>query len=244
VVVAVVGGRSMSAWRRRVTVRLDRDVVEVRGRSMGRDRDERYTVGEGEDVYATLEHTLRSSRLLRPGRACELGVVIESPRILYRTADGEGDDASPDGRFAVVMPEIVEEVLDPILSRRRVHGRAWFGAGPALRAVDTMERRIAQGPIGRGIIVDRSAAAVTVLLIDATTIRWARGAPADDPAQVAAVLLRRVGEFVDGRFGLHWWHLEDVARPVDAPARRREARELEARCHAMIGFLPRIPVGG
>jgi hypothetical protein len=63
-------------------------------------------------------------------------------------------------------------------------------------------------------------------------------------AEVAAVLLRRAGEVVDGRYGLHWWHLEDVASPEDERMRRREARGLEARCHALIGHLPRMAAVG
>jgi hypothetical protein len=234
----------MSALRRSVTIRLDRDVVEVSGRRLGSDVIESHPVTSADDVFDVLERTLSRSRLLRAGRACEVGVLLESPRTLYRTVQGEGEDESRDGRFEVVMPEVVSEILEPIIARRRVHGKAWFAAGPAIRAVDTMRRRAAVGPIGRGIIVDRSSAAVTVLLIDSTTIRWARGAPADDPTEVAAVLLRRVGEVVGGRYGLHWWHLEDVASPPDERDRRREARELEARCHAMIGYLPRTTVGG
>jgi hypothetical protein len=103
-----------------------------------------------------------------------------------------------------------------------------------------MRARAAVGGIGRGFIVDRSAAAVTVMLIDGATIRWARGAPAHDPTEAAAMLLRRAAEVVNGAYGLHWWHLEDVAAPADERQQRRESRELEARCHALVGHLPRM----
>ena len=234
----------MRALHRRVTIRIDSDCVEVLGSRLGRAAHEVRTVEQGGDAYAVLEDVLRTSRLLRPGRSCEVGVLLESPRTLYRTELGDGASRAEDGGFTVVLPEVVRDVLDPILARRRVHGGGWFAAGPALRAVNTMERRVASASPGRGIIVDRSSAAVTVLLVDGATIRWARGAPAGDPAAVAAVLLRRVGEAIDGRFGLHWWHLEDVANPDDARARRRLAREVEARCHALIGFIPRMAVSG
>jgi hypothetical protein len=225
---------------RRVRVRIDDDVIEVDASRRSRSAKERHEVAEGEDRFDVLDRTIRSSRLLRPGRRCEFGVLVESPRILYPvTEDGPGVE---DGRVKVVLPEMVRDVLEPIVARRRVHGPAWFAAGPALRAVDTIERRAAVGPIGRGIIVDRSSAAVTVLLVDAARIRWARGAPADDPADVAAVLLRRLGEVISGRYGIHWWHLEDVARPSDERRGCRELRGLEARCHALIGYLPRMAV--
>jgi len=54
------------------------------------------------------------------------------------------------------------------------------------------------------------------------------------------VLLRRAAEVVNGAYGLHFWHLEDVASPADERRRRREAREFEARCNALIGHLPRM----
>ncbi len=234
----------MRAQQRRVTIRIDSDCVEVRGSRFGRAAHELRPVEEGGDAYAVLEDVLRTSPLLRAGRSCEVGVLLESPRTLYRTELGDGASPAQDGGFVVVLPEVVRDVIDPILARRRVHGGGWFAAAPAIRAVEMMGRRAAAGELGRGIIVDRSSAAVTVLLVDGATIRWARGAPADDPATVAAVLLRRVGEAIDGRFGVHWWHLEDVAHPGDARARRRLAREVEARCHAVIGSIPRMAVSG
>jgi hypothetical protein len=230
----------MEPLKRKVIIRVDRDAVEVIGRRRRRSVTERYAVVEGADRYATLEDVLRSSRLLRPGRACEIGVQLESARTLYRTVQGEGEHRSEDGDFAVVLPEVVGEVLEPVLARRRVHGRAWFASGPASRASATLRRRARVGPIGRGFIVDRSTEAITVLLVDGATVRWARGAPGHDPTEAAAYLLRRAGEVVNGAYGLHFWHLEDVASPSDERQRRREANEFEARCHALIGHLPRM----
>lgn len=225
---------------RKVIIRVDRDAVEVRGERLRGPLTERYSVDRGGDPYAVLESALASSRLLRPGRACEIGIHLESASTRYRTVQGEAEHRSEDAGFHVVLPEVVREVLEPVLARRRVHGRAWFAAGPAVRAVETMRARNLAGGIGRGFIIDRSSAAVTVLLVDGATVRWARGAPADDPTDAAAHLLRRAGEVVNGAYGLHFWHLEDVASPDDERRRRREARELEARCHALIGHLPRM----
>ena len=230
----------MRARSRRVHVRIDEDVIEVSGHHHGRGAQELHRVVDGEDRFDVLDRTIRSSRLLRPGRACDLGVLVESSQILYPVTDDEC--GSENGRVTAVLPAMVGEVLEPIVARRRVHGAAWFAAGPVLRAVDTLERRSGAHPGGRGIIVDRSSAAVTVLLVDATRIRWARGAPPGEPADVAAVLLRRLGEVIGGRYGINWWHLEDVARPSDERRGRREYRGLEARCHSLIGYLPRIVV--
>lgn len=229
----------MRAGGRTVRIRIDRDVVEVDGRRLGRTRSERWEVAETAEPFGVLESAVRASPLLRPGRACEIGISIESPRTLYRTVQGTGESRAEDGRFDVVLPDGVCDVLEPILARRRVHGRAWFAPGPAKRAVATIRARAAVGSIGRGLIVDRSSAAVTVLLIDGPTIRWARGASPGDAPDTAAVLLRRAGEVVNGAYGLNFWHLEDVARPADEARRRREQREFEARCHALVGFLPR-----
>lgn len=230
----------MVRLRRKVIIRVDSDAVEVRGQRMSGPALERYGVEQDADPFEALETALRSSRLLRPGRPCEIGLHLESAATRYRTVQGEGEHRSEDGTFQVVLPEVVREVLEPVLARRRVHGRAWFAAGPAARAVETMQARNRAGGIGRGFIIDRSSAAVTVLLIDGATVRWARGAPADHPTEAAAHLLRRAGEVVNGAYGLHFWRLEDVASPDDERRRRREAREVEARCHALIGHLPRM----
>ena len=230
----------MVSLSRKVIIRVDRDAVEVRGRSIRGSATDIHEVPEGADRYEALEEAFASSRLLRPGRPCEIGLLLESASTLYRTVQGEGEHRSADGSLQVVLPEVVRDVLEPIVARRRVHGRAWFAAGPPIRAMETMRARASSGGIGRGFIVDRSSAAVTVLLIDGATVRWARGAPADEPTEAVAHLLRRAGEVVNGAYGLHFWHLEDVARPSDDRRRRREANELEARCHALIGHLPRM----
>lgn len=230
----------MSTSGRKVMIRVDSDAIEVSGHRLNRPVTERHGVASDEDRFEVLEDVVATSRLLRPGRRCDVGVIIESPSILYRTVDGEGEEHAGDGVLQVVMPEFVRGVLDPILARRRVHGTAWFAGGPARRTLLTLRARAATGSIGRGFIIDRSTAAVTVLLVDDLGIRWARGAPADDPSEVAAHLLRRAAEVVNGAYGLHWWHLEDVSSPEDVRTRRRESREVEARCHALIGYLPRM----
>lgn len=230
----------MSTPVRKVMIRVDSDAIEVSGHRMRRPVTERHGVQDSEDRFDVLEAVLATSPLLRPGRRCDVGVIVESPHILYRTIDGEGDAHAGDGELEVVMPAFVRDVLDPILARRRVHGTAWFAGGPARRALLTLRARAATGSIGRGFIIDRSSAAVTVLLVDGPDIRWARGAPADEPADVAAHLLRRAAEVVNGAYGLHWWHIEDVSSPEDVRTRRRESRELEARCHSLIGYLPRM----
>lgn len=226
---------------RKVLIRVDRDAVEVSGTRLGRPSVERWDVADGAEPYGVVEHALSSSRLLRPGRPCEIGIHVESSRTRYVTS--ESMDADADDVFEVVLPEVVREVLEPILARRRVHGAAWFASGPAWRAFASLKERLALGGIGRGLIVDRSSAAVTVLLVDDASVRWARGAAADEAPEVAALLLRRAAEVVAGASGLHWWHLTDVASPVDERQRRREAREFEARCHALVGHLPR-PLSG
>lgn len=225
---------------RKVIIRVDSDAVEVSGSRLRGPFVERYGVDAGSEPFGVVEDALASSRLLRPGRPCEIGVHLESAATLYRTVQGDGEHRSADGAFRVVLPEVVSEVLEQVLARRRVHGRAWFSAGPASRAVETLRRRARSGRIGRGFIIDRSSAAVTVMLVDGPTVRWARGAPADEPSEAAAQLLRRAGEVVNGAYGLHFWHLEDVASPDDDRRRRRESRELEARCHALVGHLPRM----
>jgi hypothetical protein len=230
----------MERLRRKVLIRIDRDAVEVSGRRLRQAVTERYSVAPEADRFEVVQEALRTSRLLRPGRACEIGVHLESARTLYRTVQGEDEHRSEDGSFSVVLPEVVREVLEPVLARRRVHGRAWFAAAPASRAYETLRRRARTGPIGRGFIVDRSTEAITVLLVDGATIRWARGAPGHEPTEAAAFLLRRAGEVVNGAYGLHFWHLEDVASPDDVRQRRRAANEFEARCHALIGHLPRM----
>lgn len=228
----------MAGLKRSVSVRVDVDAIEVTGERLGRPAGERWDVPADALPFGVLETAIGSSRLLRPGRPCTVGVHVESPRTRYLTGAGGAEHVAGAG-LDVVLADGTRDVLAAILGRRRVHGRAWFGAGPAIRALSVLSARSRQGPIGRGLIVDRSSAAVTVLLVDGTTVRWARGAPAEDAPDVATILLRRAGEIVNGSYGLHWWHLEDVAAPTDERRRRREQREFEARCHSLIGFLPR-----
>lgn len=231
----------MRRLRRKVLLRVDRDVVEVLGTRRGRPHRERWDVPSGAEPFGVLERAIGASRMLAPGRPCEIGVLLESERTRYRTVPAPDQGSGEYGRLEVILPDIVREVLDPIMARRRVHGTCWFAAGPAVRAIETVTERARRGNIGRGLIVDRSSVAVTVFLVDGPLVGWARGAAAADAPDVAATLLRRAAEVVDDDdLGLHWWSLTDVAAVADERRRRREASEFEARCHALVGHLPRV----
>lgn len=234
----------MGLGERAVRIRVDGDAVHVLGERFGHERMERWTVGEGEDPLGVLERVLGSSRLLRPGRACEVGLEIESTRTLYRVVEGESGGAGegtgvPHG-VRPVLPRVIREALEPILARRRVHGPAWFSAGPALRAIERLQAPALSGGAGRGLLIDRSSTAVTVLVVEGTAISWGRGAPALEAPAVAAHLLRRAAAAVRGGGGVQWWHLIDVCRPVDEQRRRREAREFADRCEELLGDVPRL----
>lgn len=230
--------------RREVSLRLDRDCVEVTGTSLGRPLHERTSISDGSDAFETVENVLRASRLLRPGRACKLDVVVESPRTVYRTVEGAvGPTRSESERhIEVELPDGLIDVLVPILARRRVHGPTRVIPGPVARAIRTMRSRIDGGAVGCGLIIDRSSAAVTILIVEPAEIPWARGGPADDPTRAVELLVDRAASLIAGRSRLDWWHLEDVASPADERTRRREAHEFEATCDALVGHLPRIPV--
>lgn len=230
----------MRRLSRKVLLRVDRDVVEVLGTRRGRPHRERWDVPSGAEPFGVLERAIGASRMLAPGRPCEIGVLLESERTRYRTVPSPDQGSGEDGRMEVTLPDIVGEVLDPIMARRRVHGTCWFAAGPAVRAIETLTERARRGSIGRGLIVDRSSVAVTVFLVDGPLVRWVRGAAASDAPDVAAALLRRAAEVVDDTHGLHWWSLTDVAAGTDERRRHREASEFEARCHALVGHLPRV----
>lgn len=237
-------GVPSSRKRRVVSLRLDRDRVEVTGTSLGRPRQERTSIPDGSDPYEAVETVLRTSRLLRPGRACKLDVVVESARTVYRTVgEAVGTSWSEDSRhIEVVLPDGLVDVLIPILARRRVHGSTGVIPGPVVRALRTMRSRLEAGTPGRGLIIDRSSAAVTVLIAGPAEIPWARGGPADDPVLSVELLVERAAGPISAGPRLDWWHLEDVARAGDGPDREREAKGFEAACHALVGHLPRIPV--
>jgi len=234
----------MSMRRREVTLRIDLDKVEVTGWTFGRHRQELTPVPEGGDPFEVVETVLATSPLLRPGRACDLSILVESERTVYRTIDGAEGEAQPmpGRRIEVELPDGLIDVLVPVLARRRVHGPTSLIAGPIERALRTMEARVDDRAIGRGLIIDRSSAAVTVLLVDQAQIPWARGGPARDAVQALELLVGRAAGLASGRSRLDWWHLEDVATPADERTRRREKRGFEAACHALVGHLPRIPV--
>lgn len=234
----------ISLKRRSVTVRLDRDCVEVSGTVLGASRHVRTEIPNGSDPYEALETVLQTSRLLRPGRACRLDIDIESARIVYRSPEWHDGALGVTGGpgVEVEFPDGLLDVLVPILGRRRVHGTAGVRPGPAARAIRTMRARIEQGATGRGLIIDRSSAAITVLIVDPADIPWARGGPADDPIRAVELLVDRAAGIIAGRSGIDWWHLADVASPQDVVSRRRDASGFEAACHALVGHLPRIPV--
>lgn len=234
----------MSLRRREVTMRIDRDAVEVFGSFLGRSRKECTPVPVGADVFEVAETVLGTSSLLRPGRECQLDIVVESERTVYRTVDGAEGEAQPmpGRRIEVDLPDGLVDVLVPVLSRRRVHGPTSLIAGPIERTLRTMEARIDHGKVGRGLIIDRSSAAVTVVLVDEARIPWARGGPAQDPLRAVELLVGRAAALASCRSRLDWWHLEDVAVLSDERARHREARGFEAACDALVGHLPRIPV--
>lgn len=227
-----------------VSLRLDRDCVEVTGTSFGRPRQERTSIPDGADPFEAVETVLRTSRLLRPGRACKLNVVVESARTVYRTVgDPVTTSWSEDSRHIEVdLPDGLVDVLIPILARRRVHGSTSVIPGPVARALRTMRSRLEEGTPGRGLIIDRSSAAVTVLIVGPAEIPWARGGPADDPVLAVELLVERAAGPITAGPRLDWWHLEDSARSGDGPDREREAKGFEATCHALVGHLPRIPV--
>ena len=233
-----------SLKRRTVNVRLDRDCVEVSGIVLGASRHERTAIPDGSDPYEALETVLQKSRLLRAGRACRLDIDVESARMVYRTSEppdgGLGAGGGPG--IDVEFPDGLLDVLVPILGRRRVHGTVGVRPGPAARAIRMMRARIEQGATGRGLIIDRSSAAITVLVLDPADIPWARGGPADDPILAVELLVDRAAGMIAGRSRIDWWHLADVASPEDVLTRRRDASGFEAACHALVGHLPRIPV--
>jgi hypothetical protein len=234
----------MALRRREVVLRIDRDCIEVQGVIRGRRRGERTSVGPGSDLFESLGMVLRTSRLLGPGRTCHLDVAVESARTVYRDVlDPEGKVLQLSERgLQVDLPNEFVDRLIPVLAGRRTHGPTVLIAGPVLRALGVLDLRVERGSSGRGLIIDRSCEAVTVLIIDEGKILWARGGPADDPMRAVELLVARAAHRMTHRARAAWWHLEDIASPDDDRRLRRESLAFEAACDGLVGHLPRILV--
>jgi hypothetical protein len=205
------------------TVRVDRDAVDVTARRRFRTATERIPIAPGRAAHDSLAHVLATSPLLPGGRNVRLRVVLETPRTIF--AEGGGGDA--DHRVRPVLPSDLLDAVEAAIARRRVRGRATLELGPLVRADVLVGACLRSSFDGLGAVVDRSDAAVTVLLIGPTGLAWGRAAPVDDPVLAARLLIDRARSQVPNADALRWWCLHDVASSEGADAARR-AREFEA----------------
>jgi hypothetical protein len=218
------------------TVRVDRDAVDVTARRRFRTATERIPIAPGRAVHDSLVHVLTTSPLLPAGRHVRLRVVLETPRAIF--AQGVSDDS--DDRARPVLPSDVLDVVEAAITRRRVRGPATLELGPLVRADVLGDASLRPALDGFGAVVDRSDAAVTVLLIGPTGLAWGRAAPVDDPVLAARLLTDRARSQLPYPNALRWWRLHDVASSEGAGAARR-AREFEAAVASEFEGTPLFP---
>jgi len=205
------------------TVRVDRDAVDVTARRRFRTATQHMPIEPGRAAHTALAHVLAASPLLPAGRHVRLRVVLETPRTIFAQAASDGAD---DRVRPVLPPDLLDDV-EAAIARRRVRGPATLELGPLVRADALGDASLRPASDDFGAIVDRSDAAVTVLLIGATGLAWGRAAPVDDPALAARLLIDRARSQLPHANALRWWRLHDVASSDGADAARR-AHEFEA----------------
>jgi hypothetical protein len=233
----------MSSARSSATVRLDLGVVDVAVRRSLRTRTERIALEPGTAPQAALASVLATSALLRPGSSLTLRVILETSRVVYvpardsapRVAAGLRETAG----CGVELTAELREGLARALGRRWVNGPATLELGPLVRA-DVARAARPLSTDGRGVVVDRSDAAVTVLVIGASGLVWARSVPAADPGLAVRLLIDRARGLLGPGGRLSWWGLSDVASQGDAAAQRRHAREFEAAAAAELDGVPSL----
>jgi hypothetical protein len=227
----------MRAMSRHVTLRIDRDVIEVSALGAGGIRQEFRPFGDTADAFAALEAALCSSRLLRPGRACRLRVLIESERAVYVVPEVVQGDHGP---LLVSIPPDLLSRIESTLLRRRIHGPVSLEVGPLARLAKTLSGGVlaADGREGPQLLIDRSSAAVTVVELHGHRVRRIRGAQAADPQRAIAGLLGPVWRGSHRRPFARWL-LDDVTVLPGRPDRVERARCFEDACAALLGGIPR-----
>ena len=222
------------------TVRLDVGVVDVTARRLLRVHGQRIAVEPETTPDVALAHTLRSSSLLRPGRAVTTRVLLETPQVVYGAVDSGGRSHRPNA----TVPTALRDGLIRAVARRRVRGPATLELAPLARA---QEARDSFGDLehnGLGVIVDRSNAAVSILVVGLSGLVWARSVPADDPGLAARLLIDRARGLLGSRVELRWWRLHDVASDEDERTASRAAREFSAAAAAELDGVPMLQVVG
>ncbi len=215
-------------------IRVDRGVIEVDVRRSLRSRNERREVGTGVAPDAALAQVFATSKLLRAGRAARTRVIIETSQVVY-VAKPRGIGAHSG---AAVLSDELGEGLVRAIACRRIRGPATLELGPLAR-VD--EVRTSFGDLragGVGVVIDRSNAAVTVLVIGESGVLWARSVPSEDACLAVRLLINRAFGMLHITQRARWWRLHDVASHADPRAMLRDASEFAAATASELDGVP------
>jgi hypothetical protein len=221
---------------RSVTVRIDRDVIDVTGVRAGREQRERHPVASGTEAVEVLQHTLQTSGLLRPGRSCHLRVLLESDRTVYTTTGDDGSAVPLGGGLGVAVAADLIDRFERVIRQRRVLGPATLEVGPLARFAQKVSALPAPGRAARDrtLFIDRSAAAITVALFDQSRAIWIRGAPSDDPRRAVASLLHGAATDEPEHFPPDRWFLDDLTLLADHTESEQPARWFEEICTRLL----------
>jgi len=192
-------------------VRVDMGTVDISARRRLRERHERIVVDPDRGPVESLTHALATSQLLRPGRSLRTRVLLETARVIYGAGGMRRGPAC-----TAALPSDLRAALQRAVDRRRVRGGATLEIAPLARAAAAHATCADAEADMRAIVVDRSHAAVTVLLLGASGLHWARSVPSDDPAVAVRLLVDRALQ-VAGAWP-SWWRLHDVTGSVSVPA--------------------------
>ncbi len=218
-------------------MRVDRGVIDIDARRSLRSRAERIDVAEDCPADVALARALATSPLLRPGRSTHTRVLLETSSVVY-TLQASGDGG---GKVAAMLPEDLHAEFVIAVARRRVRGPATLELGPLARAetVRASFGALASGQVG--VIADRSNAAVTVLVVGAAGLLWARSVPAGDAALAVRLLIDRACGMLALCERPRWWRLHDVAVHEDERSTLRHASEFAAATASELDGVPLVP---
>ena len=211
-----------------VTVRVDAGIVEVTARRLRRSVSDRTVVDPRLEPGSALRQALETSPVLGSGRRTRLRVHLETERVVFRPDTNLGDERC-------VRPNLPADLLDGLeiaLRRRRCRGPATLELGPLARAEATRPNWSGSPSEAVRLIVDRSNAAVSVMVLAETGLIWARAVPATDLDSAVPLLIARGRAFLSDRSRLIGWGLQDVAlcpTPDETACNRKSFAELIGR---------------
>jgi len=237
----------------RASVRIDAGVTEIVAERWSRRREHHVWAPDGAGPEDALMTALEMTRFLRPGRFTKLRVILESSTVSYCPSDHVPtlSRSFPDAVATrpARLPAPLLERLASVIAHRRVRGPATLEIGALVRADESLRDAPSRTSVPTQahapfeLVVDRSNAAVSVLVLGSHGLVWARSVPATDPCAALPILVRRARTDVGHGSRVRSWRLHDVARDPDGIVTARRRSEFEDLATTLLADLCRLGTG-